>query len=59
MVRKNMRPTITMHVDTVSTDSYAISITLLLHIDSILPIPRISAGNKADSLQEVNTFFFK
>lgn len=52
----SIRPVITIHVDTVSIDSYAISITLLLHRDNIFPMPRICAGMTADFLYK--TFFF-
>lgn len=51
-VRNSIKPMITMQLDTVSTELYAISLRLVLHIDIILPTPRICAGIRAVSLQK-------
>lgn len=50
-MRKRISPTITIQVDTVSTELYAISRILALHINSIFPIPRTCDGISADCLQ--------
>lgn len=51
-VTKNMSPMITKHVETVSTESYAILLVRSLQMDITLQMPRTWPGIKADCLKK-------